>query len=136
MEQVKIEMKQFIDSRNERPRDDGYTVILARAFLLFLLTFDLFLNAYVLMSIDRNNLLIGSLTIIICAIGQFSAIYGQFGYQIGDVLLRVFVFSAFSLIVLSIFNDQFEQNFMTEMSFGFTLTGLLTGCFIWFKSRQ
>lgn len=136
MEQVKVEMKQLADVQHQRLRDDGYTVILARAFLLFLLTFDLFLNAYVLMSLDRNNLLIGTLTIATCAVGQFSAITGQFGYQIGDLLLKVFVLCGLVLIGASFYLDQFEQNFMTEMSFFFTLAGLITASFIWFKTRQ
>jgi len=134
MKQVKVDLKQLVD--NERRRDNGYTVILARALLLFLLTFDLFLNAYVLMSLDRDNLLIGSLTIITCAIGQFAAITGQFGYPIGDLLLKVFVVCDLVLIAMSFYFDQFEQNFMTEMSFIFTVAGLLTGFFIWVKSRQ
>lgn len=72
----------------QRVGDDSMSVILARALLLFVLTFDLFLNAYVLMSLDRDNLLIGTLTIVVSAIGQFGAITGQFGYSIGDLLTR------------------------------------------------
>ena len=117
-------------------KDNGYIVILARALLLFLLTFDLFLNAYVIMSLDRYNLMIGTFTIITSAIGQFSAITGQFGYPIGDLLLKIFILCDIILITGSLLFDQFEQNFMTEISFVFTLTGFITGCFILLKSRQ
>lgn len=115
---------------------DSYSVVIARAFLLFLLTFDLFLNAYLMMSLDRNNLLIGTLTIIISAIGQFSAITGQFGFQIGDTLLHLFVISDISLVLLSLYSDQFEQNFMTKLSFILSSFGFIVGCFILIKKRQ
>lgn len=131
--------KQLVDSTSHemvRRPSDSYTVILTRALLLFLLTFDLFLNSYILMSLDRYNLIIGIFTIITCAIGQFSAITGQFGYKIGDLLLKIFVLSDLVLIALSLLFDQFEQNFMTEMSFIFTLSGFIAGCFLVFKTHQ
>lgn len=137
MEHVKVELKQLVDVQTDAiRRDNGYTVILARALLLFLLTFDLFMNAFVLMSLDRYNLMIGTATIVTCAIGQFSAITGQFAYPIGDLLLKVFVLCDLVLIAVSLLFDQFEMNFMTELSFIFTLSGFVTGCFIMFKTRQ
>ncbi|KAH9397730.1 hypothetical protein TYRP_004056 [Tyrophagus putrescentiae] len=148
MEQVKVELKNLVVVDNTAEKGDNhnrsrfqrfadsYAVILARALLLFLLTFDLFLNAFVLLSLDRMNLAIGVATIACCAVGQFASITGQFGYSVGDLLLKIFVLSGLFLLVLSMLFDQFEQNFMTELSFFFTLSGFLTGCFIMFKTRK
>ena len=137
MEQVKVELKQLVDDHNRATSVwDDYTVILARGFLLFQLTFLLFLNAFILLSIDRYNLMIGIFTIVTSTIGQFASITGQFGYSIGGLLLKIFCFCDLVLIMAALFFDQFEANFMTEMSFGLTLTGFVTGCFIMLKTRQ
>lgn len=126
-----------VNSMGEKAKvRDSLSVIVARAFLLFVLTFDLFLNAYVLMSLDINNLLIGTLTIVTSAVGQFSAITGQFGYTIGSKLLKLFLLLDLGLIAASLLLDQFEENFMTEISFVLTLIGCITGCFIVVKEDE
>lgn len=141
MKQATHQLKQFtinigqLRKVDSKPKD-GYSVIIARAMLLFLLTFNLFLNAYVLMSLDRNNLLIGILTIVTCAVGQFSAITGQFGWSVGSTLLKLFLLLDLFLITISVLLDQFEQNFMTEISFVLTLVGCITGIFILSKKNE
>lgn len=115
--------------------DDPYSVILARALLLFLLTFDVFLNAYVMMSLDRDDLTIGLLTIIISVLGQFAAITGQFGYKIGSLLLRTFVISDLMLLIISFMMQQMAHNFMTKISFTLSLLGFLVGILIWYKGK-
>lgn len=114
-------------------KDDPYSVILARALLLFLLTFNVFLNAYVMMSLDRSDLLIGLLTIVIGVLGQFAAITGQFGWKIGNLLLNTFVISDLLLIIISLLAEQNGRNFMTKLSFCFTMISLFVGLFIVMK---
>lgn len=114
-------------------KDDPYSVILARALLLFLLTFNVFLNAYIMMSLDRSDLLIGLLTIVIGVLGQFAAITGQFGWKIGNLLLNTFVISDLLLTILSLLIEQNGRNFMTKLSFYFTIISLLVGLFIVMK---
>lgn len=118
-------------------RADPMKLILARAFLLFLLTFNLFLSVYILMSLDENNLLIGSLTIIISAIGQFGVITATFGYGVGSLLTRTFLMANSGLVILSLLLDQFIQNFMTEISFGLSLisTGVAFLIVIWERKQ-
>lgn len=118
-------------------RVDPMKLILARAFLLFLLTFNLFLSVYILMSLDENNLLIGSLTIIISAIGQFGVITTTFGYGVGSLLTRLFLLANTGLVILSLLLDQFIQNFMTEISFGLSLlsTGVAFLIVVWERKQ-
>ena len=127
---ILLERGEITVTRDSVPERDTYAVIIARAFLLFVLTFDLWMNAYLIMSLDRNNMLIGTFTIITCAVGQFSAITGQFGYPIGDFLLKIYNICAVLLLSSSVFLGEFGNNFMTELSFAFSITGLLTGIFI------
>ena len=117
-------------SYHVRNINDSYTIILARALLLFLLTFDIFLNAYVMMSLDRNDLMFGAATIIVGMVGQFAAITGQFGLQIADLLLHIFVVTDSLVVVLSFLMAQMSHNFMTKISFSLSMLSFLVGIFI------
>ncbi|KAI7684944.1 hypothetical protein SSS_01183 [Sarcoptes scabiei] len=96
-------LKQLFQKNLAKFNDDPFAVIIARAILLFLTTFTIFLNAYVMMSLDRDDLIIGSATIIISIVGQFAAITGQFGYKIGDLLLRSFTLAEILFLLVSSF---------------------------------
>ncbi|KAH9415724.1 hypothetical protein DERP_000215 [Dermatophagoides pteronyssinus] len=124
------------ESYHVRNTNDSYTIILARALLLFLLTFDIFLNAYVMMSLDRNDLMFGAATIIVGIVGQFAAITGQFGLRIADLLLHIFVITESLVVVLSFLLAQMSHNFMTKISFSLSMLSFLVGIFIVIRSGK
>ena len=121
------------DDRPLKTTDNEVLLMWLRGIELMVTTLNLFMNVYIMLSLDRFMISYALLTMMSCFLGQISAIVGQFGYSMARVLAIVYTLSALSLVLGTVFLGRVDQNFLLTASVAMTaITGLISG-FVAFK---
>ncbi|XP_054166647.1 uncharacterized protein LOC128964115 [Oppia nitens] len=105
-------------------------LIYMRGVWLTMTTLNLFINVYVLMSLDRFLMTYALVTMIVSFEGQIAAIVGQFGIGYSRLLAIIYAISAASLLVASLVWGPVGANHLMTLSLAITLVSGLIGGFI------
>lgn len=103
-------------------------LIYMRGALLMMTTINLFVNVYIMMSLDRFMISYALFAMIASVVGQLAAIVGQFGYSMGRYLAFGYAFSAVSLILVTYLVGRVGDNLLLNISLSMTaISGLISG---------
>ena len=110
------------------PKKASDSLIYLRGALLMMTTINLFVNVYIMMSLDRFMIAYALFAMLASVAGQLAAIVGQFGYSMGRYLAFLYAFSAVSLSLVTYLDGRIGDNLLLNLSLAMTaVSGLISG---------
>ena len=108
-------------------------LIWLRGILLLITTLNLFINVYIMLSLDRFMISYALMAMTSSIFGQLAAIFGQFGYKSGKYLSIIYALAALSLVLVTAVLGRVGQNLLLNISLALAAVSGLISAFVALK---